>query len=93
MRNKRALSWLYTNTMYPERCNSEQIIMAIEIAETEMRERAIDAYIQSCEYMEEGMCGAREFHGTILDSPDFCRGKDCPSVAKFRKLLDNDKTE
>ena len=66
---------------------------AVELAEAEMREHAIEAAIETCEFRADWCCGAREFGGAILDSPDICKGKDCLYIKKFIKMLDNPKTE
>jgi len=60
---------------------------AVEIAEKELTEKAVDAFIESCEYKDDWCCGAREYHGAILTKPDICKGKECQSVKKFINQL------
>jgi len=71
-------------------CETEKAIKAVETAESEIRERAIEALIQSCPFYYEGACGAREQYGAILSAPDFCKEEECFIVKAFINFLDND---
>ena len=63
--------------------------IAIAMARSEMKEQAIDSYIENCEYKSDWCCGCAEAHGAILAEPDVCRGKDCPSVKQFIEKLNS----
>lgn len=63
--------------------------IAIAMARTEMKENAIESYIENCEYKSDWCCSCAEAHGAILAEPDVCRGKDCPSVKQFIEKLNS----
>lgn len=52
---------------------------AIEIAEQEMREKAIEAYIESCDFNAPGCCGCKNSKGEC----------DCEQLKDFITELDN----
>lgn len=54
-----------------------------------MKCKAIESYIENCEYKSDWCCGCAEAHGAILAEPDVCRGKDCPSVKLFIEKLNS----
>ena len=54
-----------------------------------MKQKAIESYIENCEYKSDWCCGCAEAHGAILAEPDVCRGKDCPSVKQFIEKLNS----
>lgn len=62
---------------------------AIIIAEDGMREKAIECYIENCEYKSDWCCGCAEAHGAILAKSDVCMGKDCPTVKQFIEKLNS----
>lgn len=49
----------------------------------QMKQKAIEIYIDICEYKADWCCGAAEAHGAIPAEPDTCKGKDCPLVKRF----------
>ena len=61
--------------------------IAIAMARSEMKEKAIESYIENCEYKSDWCCGCAEAHGAILTEPDVCMGKDCPTVKQFIEKL------
>ena len=63
--------------------------IAIAMARSEMKQKAIESYIENCEYKSDWCCGCAEAHGAILAEPDVCRGKDCPSVKQFIEKLNS----
>lgn len=52
---------------------------AVEIAEQEMREKAIEAYIKSCDFNAPGCCGCKNTKGEC----------DCEQLKDFITELDN----
>ncbi len=52
---------------------------AVEIAEHEMREKAIEAYIKSCDFKAPGCCGCKNTKGEC----------DCEQLKDFITELDN----
>ena len=67
--------------------------VAAEFAENEMREKAIQCFIQCCEYfpVDETTCGRKGF--ASCEKSIQCKKVDCNKVREFIGLLDNDKTE
>lgn len=63
--------------------------IAIAMAQSEMKEKAIESYIENCEYKSEWCCGCAEAHGAILSGPDVCLGRDCPTVKQFIEKLNS----
>jgi len=61
----------------------KDFITAVELAEAEMRERAIEAMQASCEFNSNGTCRPNISACSI----------DCNRVVKFIKALDNSKTD
>lgn len=55
----------------------------------QMKEKAIESYIENCEYKSEWCCGCAEAHGAILSEPDVCMGRDCPTVKQFIEKLNS----
>jgi|GEM_PF-2535879 len=54
-----------------------------------LREKAIDAAIESCEYKADWCCGEAEYHGKILLEPNICKGKECLHIKRFIEKLNN----
>lgn len=69
--------------------SNDDAIKAVEMAEEEIQQKAIDAYIENCEYKSDWCCGCAEAHGAILAEPDVCMGKDCPTVKQFIDKLNS----
>lgn len=62
---------------------------ALKAKEYEIKEKAIESYIENCEYKSDWCCGCAEVHGAILAEPDVCMGKDCPTVKQFIEKLNS----
>ena len=60
-----------------------------EAGKEAMKEKAIESYIENCEYKSDWCCGCAEAHGAILAEPDVCMGKDCPYVKGFIEKLNS----
>lgn len=65
-------------------------IKAVEMTEQIMKKKAVEAFIESCEYKSDWCCGCAEAHGSILSEPDICIGEKCPSVKRFIDKLNNE---
>ena len=89
MRSKKAMEFISIICTENISSNRNIFVKAVELAEEEMRERAIEAYIQCCEYKFDWFCGVREVQGVILTEPDVCEGQNCPYVKSFIELIDN----
>lgn len=59
------------------------------LGEEDMKQKAIESYIENCEYKSEWCCGCAEAHGAILSEPDVCMGRDCPTVKQFIEKLNS----
>lgn len=64
-------------------------LIAIAMARSEMKEKAIESYIENCEYKSDWCCGCGEARGAILSEPDVCMGRDCPYVKGFIEKLNS----
>nr|DAX75751.1 MAG TPA: hypothetical protein [Caudoviricetes sp.] len=62
---------------------------AVKAKEEEMRLKAIEAYIENCEYKSDRCCGCTEARGAILSEPNVCMGRDCPYVKGFIEKLNS----
>lgn len=60
-----------------------------EAGKEAMKEKAIESYIENCEYKSGWCCGCAEDHGAILAVPDVCMGRDCPYVKGFIEKLNS----
>lgn len=67
----------------------DDAVHSVELAEEEMKEKAIESYIENCEYKSDWCCGCAEAHGAILSEPDVCMGRDCPYVKGFIDKLNS----
>lgn len=67
----------------------DDAMKAVEMAEEEMKQKAIESYIENCEYKSDWCCGCAEAHGAILSEPDVCMGRDCPTVKQFIEKLNS----
>lgn len=57
----------------------DDAMKAVEMAEEEMKQKAIESYIENCEYKSDWCC----------DCADVCIGRDCPTVKQFIEKLNS----
>ena len=97
MESKKALEYIESLDFWVKVGDDRQTLVvhfsdaekAVEMAEEEIQQKAIDAYIENCEYKSDWCCGCAESHGAILSEPDVCMGRDCPYVKGFIEKLNS----
>ena len=57
----------------------DDAMKAVEMAEEEMKQKAIESYLENCEYQSDWCCAGA----------DVCIGRDCPTVKQFIEKLNS----
>lgn len=55
-----------------------------------IKDKAISAFIESCEYKSDQCCWCAIAHGCDEDKPDICLHENCASVKRFIDKLNEE---